>query len=287
MEIGIGIPNAVPGATGAQLLEWARRAEAAGFSSLTTIGQLSYPGYEGLTVLAAAGAVTERIRLMPNVLVAPPRSAAELAKQAASVDQLSGGRLVLGLGVGWREMDYTLTGRDFGDRGRMFDDQLRDLQAAWAGEVIAEGTRPVTPPPVQQPGIPLMIGGSVEAAVRRVVEFGIGWTAGGDPPDAVGEMAEKVREAWKDAGREGQPRIAAMVYYSLGDTVDDARRNIRDYYEPMGQETAEMVADSALTSPDAIRGALEAYAEAGADEFILSPGVSDPEQVDLLAEVVF
>lgn len=86
MDIGIGIPNTVPGTSGAQLLDWARQADSAGFSSLATIGAVSYPGYEELTVFAAAGAVTERIRFLSNVLIAPARSAAELAKQAASVD---------------------------------------------------------------------------------------------------------------------------------------------------------------------------------------------------------
>src|SRR5690348_9130176 len=113
MQIGIGIPNTVPGATGASLLEWARRADRAGFSSLASIGAVSYPSYEELTLFAAAGAVTERIRFLTNVLLAPARSAAELAKQAATVDQLTNGRLTLGLGVGWREADFALTGRDF------------------------------------------------------------------------------------------------------------------------------------------------------------------------------
>src|ERR671914_794014 len=116
MEIGIGIPNSVVGTTGAQLLDWARRADQAGFSSLGTIGAVSYPSYEELTVFAAVGAVTQRIRFLSNVLIAPARSAAELAKQAASVDQLTGGRLTLGFGVGWRPADFTLTGRDFNQR---------------------------------------------------------------------------------------------------------------------------------------------------------------------------
>ncbi len=74
MEIGIGIPNSVRGTTGAQLLEWARRAEAAGFSSLGSIGRVAYPTYEELTVFAAAGAVTERIRFVSDILLAPTRS---------------------------------------------------------------------------------------------------------------------------------------------------------------------------------------------------------------------
>ncbi len=128
----------------------AARVDAAGFSTLASIGAVSYPGYEELTVFAAAGAVTERIRFMSNVLIAPARSSAELAKQALTVDQLTGGRLTLGMGIGWRTTDYELTARSFEDRGQRFDDQLRDLQRAWAGEPLLEGTRAVGPPPVQQ-----------------------------------------------------------------------------------------------------------------------------------------
>ena len=287
MDIGIGIPNTVQGATGSDLLEWARRADSAGFSSLATIGAVSYPGYEELTLLAAAGAVTERIRLLPNVLIAPARSTAELAKQAASVDQLSGGRLTLGLGVGWRTSDFQLAGREFTDRGRRFDEQLRGLQRAWAGEALAEGTRAVGPPPVQQPGPPIVIGGTSDNSVRRAVEFGVGWTAGGLPPEAVGPLAEKVESAWAAAGREGQPRILALAYFALGDTEDLSRDYLLDYYAPMGGGVAEMIAGSALRSPEAISGAIEAYAAAGVDELLLDPTVSDPGQVDLLAGVVF
>jgi alkanesulfonate monooxygenase SsuD/methylene tetrahydromethanopterin reductase-like flavin-dependent oxidoreductase (luciferase family) len=148
MEIGIGTPNTVAGATGAQLLEWARRADAAGFSTLATIGAVSYPGYEELTLMAAAGAVTERIRFLPNVLIAPARSTADLAKQAASVQLLTGGRLTLGLGVGWRATDYQLTDHDFATRGRRFDQQLQGLEKAWAGESLLDldpGRHPLRP----------------------------------------------------------------------------------------------------------------------------------------------
>ncbi|HEX3393867.1 MAG TPA: LLM class flavin-dependent oxidoreductase [Acidimicrobiales bacterium] len=287
MDIGIGIPNAIPGATGAGLLDWARRAEAAGFSTLASIGAVSYPGYEELTVFAAAGAVTERIRFLSNVLIAPARTTAELAKQAASVDQLTGGRLTLGLGVGWRATDYQLTGHDFDDRGRRFDGQLRDLDKAWAGEPLADGTRPVGPPPVQRPGVPLVIGGTTDATLRRVTDFATGWTAGGMPPDAVAAMAEKVQSAWSQAGREGRARIVALVYFSLGDVEEESIRNVRHYYEPMGSDMADMIAGSALRTPESIKGAIDAYAGAGVDELILDPTVPDPGQVDRLAEVVF
>lgn len=286
MDIGIGIPNSVRGTTGAQLLDWARRAERAGFSSLASIGAVSYPSYEELTVFAAAGAVTERIRFLTNILVAPARSTAELAKQAATVDQLTGGRLTLGLGVGWRPADFVLTGRDFDARGALFDQQLRELSRAWSGEPLRQGTRPVAPPPIQS-HIPVLVGGTTDATLRRVVEHAVGWTAGGLPPDAVGQFAHKVRDAWHKAKRELQPRIVALVYFGLGDTEEESRLSLLHYYEPRGPDIAGMIAGSALRSPADIRSAVQAYAAAGVDELILDPTVSDPAQVDLLAEVVF
>jgi alkanesulfonate monooxygenase SsuD/methylene tetrahydromethanopterin reductase-like flavin-dependent oxidoreductase (luciferase family) len=286
VKIGIGIPNTVPGATGPELLEWARRADAAGFSSLATIGTVSYPGYEELTLFAAAGAVTQRIRFLSNILVAPARTTAELAKQVATVDQLTGGRLTLGVGLGWRTTDYDLTGQDFGRRGRRLEEQLRHLRTAWSGEPLGDGTRSVGPDLVQTPGVPILVGGATDAAVRRVVELGVGWTAGGAPPDAVAPMAEKVQEAWSAAGREGRARVVALAYFSLGDTADRSRRYLLDYYSAMGGDTAEMIAASALRSRDAILGALDAFADIGVDEFILDPTVSNPDQVDLLADVV-
>jgi alkanesulfonate monooxygenase SsuD/methylene tetrahydromethanopterin reductase-like flavin-dependent oxidoreductase (luciferase family) len=285
MQIGIGIPNAVPGATGPGLLDWARRADKAGFSSLSTIGALAYPSYEELTLFAAAGAVTERIRFFSNTLIAPARTAAELAKQAATVDQLTNGRLTLGLGVGWRTGDFTLSGHDYHRRGALMDEILAGLHRDWSGQSLQPDAREASPPTVQQP-IPILVGGTTDAAIRRVVAHGAGWTAGGMPPDAVADFAAKVRTAWASGGREGSPRIAALTYFGLGDT-ELSIQNLVDYYRPMGDETAQMIAGSALRSPDAIRGAIAAYEAAGVDELLLDPTVPDPSQVDLLAEVVF
>jgi alkanesulfonate monooxygenase SsuD/methylene tetrahydromethanopterin reductase-like flavin-dependent oxidoreductase (luciferase family) len=285
MDVAIGVPNSVPDATATQLLEWARRAEASGFSSLASIGAVSYPSYEELTVFAAAGAVTERIRFLTNVLISPARSTAGLAKQAATVDQLTGGRLTLGLGIGWRASDYKVTGRSFADRGARFDEQLRELRRAWAGEPLLDGTREVAPAPVQDGGVPLLIGGHSDAAFRRAAEFGIGWTVGGLPPDMAAPLVDKARAAWRDAGRQGEPRLVALAYFSLGDTEERSRAYLLDYYRPMG-DMAQMIADGALRSPEAITGAIDAFRGLGFDELVLDPTVPEPDQVDRLAEVV-
>src|SRR3954468_14132061 len=127
MDVGIGLPATIAGVERQQLLEWARRAEARGFSSLGTIDRLVYGNYEPLIALAAAAAVTERIRLATTILIGPYRAnGALVAKQAASVDRLSGGRLVLGVAVGGREDDYQVSGVDFHTRGRRFEEMLQE-----------------------------------------------------------------------------------------------------------------------------------------------------------------
>src|SRR3954471_15318925 len=147
MDVGIGLPTTIPGVTGAQVLEWARRAEARGFSSLGTIDRIVYANYEPLIALAAAAAVTERIRLATTILIAPYRAnAALVAKQAATVDHLSGGRLVLGVAGGGREDHYAVSGVDSHPRGRRFDEMLVEWERIWAGEPVA-GDGTVGPPP--------------------------------------------------------------------------------------------------------------------------------------------
>lgn len=254
---------------------------------MATIGAVSYPGYEELTVFAAGGAVTERIRFVSNVLLAPARSAAELAKQAATVDQLTNGRLTLGLAIGWRTSDFELVDRDYKTRGKRFEQQLRDLQKAWAGEPMLPGTRAVGPPDGAKARRSHPGRRHERCDPRRVAEFGDGWTAGGLPPDAVAGLVEKVQAAWKDAGRQGRPKIMALAYFGLGGVEQASRDYLLDYYEPMGDEMAQMIAGSALQSADAVKGAVQAFEAVEVDEFILDPTTSDPDQVDKLAEVVF
>src|SRR5437588_9937698 len=154
MEIGIGLPNAVPGTTRGNLLDWARAAEEAGFSTLGTIDRVVYPNYEPLIALAAAAAVTDRIRLTTDILIAPLRpNAALLAKQTATIDALSGGRLTLGLAVGGREDDFEVSGIDFHARGRIFERQLEEMTAIWRGE------RGIGPAPASDGRPTLLIGG--------------------------------------------------------------------------------------------------------------------------------
>lgn len=287
MDVGIGLPNPIPGTSGPVILDWARRAEEAGFSSVATIDRIAYPSYESLTCLAAVAGTTRRIGLLTNILLAPTRSPAVLAKQAASLDQLSDGRLTLGLGVGTREDDYATARMSFSDRGRRLDDTLDVLHLAWRGEPVAGSDRAVTPAPVRARSIPILIGGRPEYAFERVLRWGAGWTAGGGmPPDLVRRVVEELEAAWREAGLSGKPKIVALTYYALGDRAQEATRAyIADYYAYLGQGV-EQFAESVPKTPAAVQDAVEGYAEAGVHELILDPVIAEAEQVDLLADCV-
>ena len=148
MKIGFGLPANIPGVSRDSVLEWARKADTGPFSSVGIIDRVVYPNWDPLIALAAAAAVTERVRLMTTILIAPVRDATLLAKQAASLDVLSGGRLTLGMGVGRREDDYTAVSGRFSRRGKRFEEQLALMRRIWSGEYPVEGITPVGPDPL-------------------------------------------------------------------------------------------------------------------------------------------
>ena len=280
MDFGIGLPNAVGVVERVVIVDWSRRAEQAGFSSVGVLDRIAYANYESLICLAAAAAVTDRVRLVTDILISPLRAnAALLAKQAATIDVLSGGRLVLGLAPGGRADDYDVSGVDFESRGRAFDRQLAELAKFWDGEVVG-------PDPVNGKRPTLLIGGSSDRAFRRVVEHGDGWTMGGGTPETLSGGLTKLYQAWEQAGRDGRPRAIALFYFVLGDDAEEvARRSLGDYYSFLG-DYAERVVQSAAKDRDTINQYLSGFEQAGADEVICFPASSDPNQVELLAEAV-
>lgn len=283
MRVGIGLPVTTKGTDGELLLAWARRAEEAGFDALTSIDRIVYPGFESLTAMAAAAAVTSRIGLRTNVLLAPVRSAAMVAKQAASVDQISGGRFMLGIGVGRRTDDYEAVGRRFGTRGRRLDVDLEAMHAEWRGEPADGRARPSTLPPVRDGAVPVFFGGGLEAAVPRIVRYGVGWSVSSRGPDDTHEMAEQVRAAWRKAGREGSPVIMVMHYFALGDDSDVDY--LFEYYGYQG-DRARMFAEGAYRQTAEVTAAVRDFANVGVDEYTFVPTMADLSQVDRLAEAV-
>jgi alkanesulfonate monooxygenase SsuD/methylene tetrahydromethanopterin reductase-like flavin-dependent oxidoreductase (luciferase family) len=271
MRVGIGLPNAIPRTDGSVLLDWARRADGGPFTSLGVLDRVAYDSHEPLATLAAAAAVTERAVLVTMVVIAPLRNTAILAKQASLVDEVSGGRLVLGLSVGAREEDYRAAGVDPRERGRKLDEQLEDLRDAW--EKRAEGRGPR-----------VLVGGTSDRGYARMARYADGYVHGGGPPRAFIRAAEQARAAWADLGRPGEPELWGQSYFVLGED-ERGLEYMRDYYAFTGP-FAEKIAEGLLRTPQQIAGQVRGYAEAGCDELVLLPAVADLEQVDRLAEVV-
>jgi alkanesulfonate monooxygenase SsuD/methylene tetrahydromethanopterin reductase-like flavin-dependent oxidoreductase (luciferase family) len=283
VEIGIGLPAAVPGTDGPTIVEWAETAADVGFSSVGVLDRIVYDNYDPIAVLAAAAAVAD-VRLLGTVLLVPFRgSGAVVAKQLASVDRLSLGRLTVAVVTGDREDDFIASGADFDRRGQEHDRMLEEMQQTWRG-AAAGVTGTIGPRPAHFGGPPVLVGGYGPAAIRRVVRHGSGWISGGAGPEAFRRTAVLVRSAWAEAGREGVPYLAAIGHFALGEhgrTV--ARRYLTDYYGYLGGDAAETIAARALTDTDGLRREIDGYAEAGCDELVLFPCSADPDEIDLLA----
>jgi len=286
MDIGIGLPNTVPGTEPQNLLDWARQAEGAGFSTLGTIGRLVYQGYEELIALSAAAAVTSRIRLTTSVLLAPLYvNAALLAKQAASLERISGGRFVLGAGLGGRDDDFAASGLSTKGRGRRFEEQIEEMKHIWAGEKrgFAGG---IGPAPVRDGGPELILGGSTDVSFRRVAKLADGWIMGGGSPEMFAEAAAGVDAAWQEAGRPGKPRKLSLAYFGLGPNARaQADGYLLDYYGILG-DVAGQIAASAAIDADMVKSYAAAFEAGGCDELIFVPTGSGLEQIELLAAAI-
>lgn len=283
MRIGIGLPNMIPGTRAETVLEWARKADAGPFSSLATLDRLIYGNYDALTTLATVTGATSRVRLMTSVLLAPLHNPAILAKQAASIDALSNGRLTLGLGVGGREDDFTAAGVSIHERGRIFDGQLALMRRVWAGEAPSEGVAPIGPAPARSGGPEVLIGGNSPRTAPRAAQWD-GYIAGGGGPDAAAKVYATVRQAWQAAGRQGTPRFVCATYFGLGpDAAARSGAYIREYYAFLGPN-ADRIASGVPTTPEALKSSIERFAAVGADELILWPCIADLDQVDRVME---
>ncbi len=280
MQVGVGLPSTVPGAHGQLIIEWACRAEEGLFPSLGVLDRLVYDSYDPLITLGAVASVTHRIKLATTIVIGPLYNNTLLAKTAASLDALSGGRLVLGLAVGARKEDYDVAGVDYRGRGKRLSEQLSSLRSLWEDSHIGPKT-------VRPKGPDLLVGGLSDQGYARMVRYADGYVHGGGPPRAFARAADKAYAAWSDAGRPGKPQLWAQGYFALGnDAVKEAgSRYLRDYYAFTGP-FAERIAAGLLTSSQAVAQFIRGYQDAGCDELVLFPTVPDLAQLDRLAEIL-
>jgi probable F420-dependent oxidoreductase len=282
MHLGFALPTAGAWAGPENVTRIAQAAEALGYRSVWVFQRLLYalaprneyppvPGplwprpfervLDPIVTLAHAAAVTRRIRIGTSVLIMPFYQPIVLAKQLATLDVLSGGRLDVGLGIGWSEDEYVATGVPFRDRGRRADEFLRCLRAIWTEDVVEfEGEfyriprSKVEPKPVQRPHPPLTIGGHSPVVIERAVTLADGFNGGNVPLDQVVPIVAALREAAGAAGRD--PATLHVV----------SRGSYRVHDVPQGPARRPL-----WGTLDEIRADLDRYAEAGLTELFLEP----------------
>jgi len=245
MQIGVHVPSTVaPDVTRDALLTFAREAEARDFASLWVSDHVVIPrataGYPGgrsfpvppdvpylepVAMLSALAVATTRARIGCSVFILGHRHPVAMAKMLATIDVLSGGRLICGVGVGWWRQELEILGVDFARRGRAADEALRVFKALWTereprfdGEFYRVADVGFEPKPVQKPHPPIWVGGNTTAALRRVVALGDGWHAMSKTPDELRASLAELRTLAEAAGRAWKT-IEISMRFELSETV--------------------------------------------------------------------
>jgi alkanesulfonate monooxygenase SsuD/methylene tetrahydromethanopterin reductase-like flavin-dependent oxidoreductase (luciferase family) len=284
MKIGIALPSAFLNVPGSLIREWARLADEGPFSSLVVPDRLAYRDLDQLMTLAVAAGETQRIRLLTSVLVAPLHDASVLAKQTASLDVLSNGRLTLGLGVGIREDDFRAASSPYHNRGKRFEQQLEVMTRLWAGQPLDEQTGPIGPSPVQPGGPEILLGAFAPAAINRLGRWGNGYIGGGGNLQLINMCYRAAEQAWQSGGRPGKPRLVSDAFFGFGpDAASRSAAYILDYHAPLGP-MAQQMAENVIASPEDVRAKLKAFEELGTDEVLFIPCIPELDQVRRLID---
>jgi alkanesulfonate monooxygenase SsuD/methylene tetrahydromethanopterin reductase-like flavin-dependent oxidoreductase (luciferase family) len=289
MEVGVALPQMAVGLDRGRVREWCRRIDEGPFSSVSAGERITFHNLEGLTLCAAAAALTERVRVLVNVVVLPWHAPAMIAKQLATIDVLSGGRAEVAVGVGGREQDYRALGASFAGRHGRLDAAVGELRRLWAGGEAADGGV-VGPAPVQPDGPRVLASAMGPKSLARAARWadGIsGFTLLGDPAE-VDRGFRAAEAAWAAAGRAEQPRLVTGSFVALGPGAQATLRSFAAaYLEVFSPELARTLSEAMpLHTPERLRELLDAVAAAGCDEFIVVPATSDPAMLDELAAVV-
>ncbi len=224
MKFGLCLPNYGRSTTFDRIRQVALLAEQLGYASVWTTDHVAVPQeniepygniYESLTILAMAAMLTRRVQLGTSILVLPQRDPVLAAKQIATIDRASGGRMIVGVGAGWNEREYRHLGADFHTRGKRLDEDIRLLRALWSRENVSFEGRWTqldhvmsAPLPAQDSHLPIWIGGNEEPSLRRAAELGDGWQTTGASPDQIAQGVRRIDELHTANQRGSESNLA-------------------------------------------------------------------------------
>lgn len=299
VRVAAGIPQAwtTGGIDRPRIRRFLERAEALGFESAWVVEQVlgTLPCLEPVQLLSWAAALTSRIRLGTAVLLTPLRSPVHLAKSLATLDQLSGGRLDVGIGLGGNPKIYAAFGISAARRVARFNEGLRLMQALWteprvtfAGEFWQLENAALEPKPLQRPHPPLWVGAHHPDAFRRSVAWAKGFMGAGSATTATfAKEVALLRKLLTEAGRDpGSIEIGKRVYVGVDRDRDRAGRRMAEYFGGF-YGRAELAAEvSVWGSVDQVVAGLREVTAAGAELVMLNPVFDEVEQLEVLAAEV-
>jgi alkanesulfonate monooxygenase SsuD/methylene tetrahydromethanopterin reductase-like flavin-dependent oxidoreductase (luciferase family) len=271
------------------LLEWFRRVDQGPFATIATGERELWPQIEQQAFLAAAAAVTERVKLMSHVMILPMHPPVLLAKRLASIDVISDGRLVVGVGTGGRQEDYQAAGSSFENRWQRLDDQVQVLRHVWAGHPPWDGAgSPVGPLPVQTGGPPIYASASGERALARAAKWADGWQGAimSVDPRTLRLEVERHLSAWDAAGRSDRPYLMNSLWYALGEDAEQNLSSAAAHYLGVPPESPSPFGSLPVHSPDGVKMAVDNCQAAGFDQLMFIPITDDLHQLDLLEQAL-
>ena len=278
IAVGIGIME-YPFESSDGFWRWVDLCEQGGLDSIWQTDRIvsRTPILECMTALAAIAGRTRRIKFGVNVVSVALREPVLLAKQCATIDVLSGGRLLPGFGIGSpRGAEWTAMHIDTTTRGRKTDEALEIISRLWSGEALDYAGRhfqltkaSIAPVPVQ-PDLPMWIGGSSEAAIKRTARVGTGWQAGAETPETVGSVIAGIKSALLETGRTiDEDHYGAAFAFRFGGPDDPGVAKVMEHYRARtGRDPRDAFA---MGDAEVILQRLSEYVDAGASKFILRP----------------
>ncbi|MCP5039588.1 MAG: LLM class flavin-dependent oxidoreductase [bacterium] len=291
MKIGMNIPLMVPGIDRDKMLAWCRGIDAGPWSSLALGERINFPNHAAIPTLAMAAALTERVRLMPYVLIMPMHSEVNRAKELATIDVISEGRLCLGVGAGARDEDYKAVGAAFhSKRLSQLEQQVATMKRVWAGEIVVDGPlRPVEPAPFRSGGPEILAASLSQAAIKHVSRWadGLAGFSFGPSIEEIQNTFDLARRYWQEHERP-EPRLVTSFWYALGPAArTQLDTYLHRYLNFFGEQAAKQLAKNVTCdSAEKLRDMIHRIEDTGADEVSLVPTTSDPADLDRVAEAL-
>lgn len=290
MKIGLCLPYMKAGLTREDYHAWFRHIDQGPFFSLSCGERILGPTYDMRVLLASAAALTERVEINTTLYVLPMHNAVRAAKEIATLDVMSGGRLTVTVGYGGRPQDYEAVGAPYARRHARMDEQVATMRSIWAQQPPIEGCDPVGPVPVQAGGPRIYTGAMGPKGMARSAQWADGvfaFSGNGEQTD-IAHTLGLAEQCWTEAGRDSAPYRMGGFWFCLADKGAEVLYDyVYNYLLIAGEDVAKWMAGTASRSnEDAVREALDNLEAAGCEEAMLSPVTADLREIDRLVDIL-